>query len=481
MKSWESVGIQSPMRLRPTTHHFCQPSIAIMVKYVSSPTLNLYYLTFLVSIVPSMGVAFQIPSQFNFLSKQKRDNLFSVSDYNKTNTMNKTTSDSVGSSSTMLTVDPSDSSTMSSSSSWSDQEIVEPHIGYKKVLVTGGAGFIGSHVSEFLLERGDDVVIIDEMNDYYDVRIKENNLKLLVQNYGSDRVSIYRGDICDEGLLTRIFENDRPEWVCHMAARAGVRPSIQDPFVYIHSNIKGTTMLMEMCHRYGVKNFVFASSSSVYGGSTSTFFSEDEPVDNPVSPYAATKKACELLAYTYHHLYKINVTGLRFFTVYGPRGRPDMAPFKFIDRVSRGLQIQQFGDGSSSRDYTYISDIVDGVVRAIDRPYPYQIFNLGKGAGTSLKEFIQLVEKHTHKKAIVQVVPDQPGDVPYTCADVSKAERLLGYSCKVSFEEGIKRTAKWYQQAYSEKQIDICPEIQANGLGRSPSFSFETPETSTAC
>jgi UDP-glucuronate 4-epimerase len=215
---------------------------------------------------------------------------------------------------------------------------------------------------------------------------------------------------------------------------------------------------------------VFASSSSVYGGSKSTFFSEDEVVDNPVSPYAASKKACELLSYTYHHLYNLNVTGLRFFTVYGPRGRPDMAPFKFIDRVSRGVEIQQFGDGSSSRDYTYISDIVDGVVRAVDRPYPYQIFNLGKGSGTSLKEFIDLVQKHTGKKALIQVMPDQPGDVPYTCADVSKAKKLLGYNSSVPFEEGIRRTAKWYSQAFMSEEIQVCPETQANGFGRAPSF-----------
>jgi len=360
--------------------------------------------------------------------------------------------------------------TTSAASTWEDVDLVEPHVGYKKVLVTGGAGFIGSHVAEHLLARGDDVVIIDEMNDYYDVSIKETNLRLLKEAYGDDRVKIYRGDICDETLMDVIFDQERPQWVCHMAARAGVRPSIQDPFVYIHSNIRGTTLLMELSHKYGVKNFVFASSSSVYGGSSSTYFSEDEAVDHPVSPYAATKKACELMAFTYHHLCKLNVSGLRFFTVYGPRGRPDMAPFKFIDRVSRGVQIQQFGDGTSSRDYTYISDIVDGVVRSIDRPYPYQIFNLGKGDGTSLKDFIRLVEKYTGKEANKVILPDQPGDVPYTCADVSKAQRLLGYRSKVTFEEGIKMTTKWYQQAYADHEIEVCPERQANGLGRSPSF-----------
>lgn len=348
---------------------------------------------------------------------------------------------------------------------------VPPHVGYKKVLVTGGAGFIGSHVAEFLLKRGDDVVIVDEMNDYYDVRIKENNLKLLREAYPEEgRLKIYRADICEEEVMTKIFETEKPAWVCHMAARAGVRPSIQDPYVYIHSNIKGTTHLMELSAKHGVENFVFASSSSVYGGSKSTFFSEEENVDNPVSPYAASKKACELLAYTYHHLYNLNISGLRFFTVYGPRGRPDMAPFKFIDRVSRGVEIQQFGDGSSSRDYTYISDIVDGIVRALDRPHKYEVFNLGKGSGTSLKEFIGLVQKHTKKEAIIKVMPDQPGDVPYTCADVSKALNMLGYKSKVSFEEGIRRTVEWYNTAYTTKELEVCPELQANGLGRAPSM-----------
>jgi UDP-glucuronate 4-epimerase len=348
---------------------------------------------------------------------------------------------------------------------------VEPHTGYKKVLVTGGAGFIGSHVAEYLLARGDDVVIVDEMNDYYDLKIKEHNLRLLQESYPEKgRLAFYRNDICDVALMENIFKSERPDWVCHMAARAGVRPSIQDPFIYIHSNITGTTNLMELSAKFGVKNFVFASSSSVYGGSKSTFFSEEDSVDNPVSPYAASKKACELLAYTYHHLYKLNVTGLRFFTVYGPRGRPDMAPFKFIDRVSRGEEIMQFGNGSSSRDYTYIDDIVDGVVRAIDRPHKYEVFNLGKGNGTSLKEFINLVQKYAGRKAIIKVLPDQPGDVPYTCADVTKADRLLGYRAKVPFEEGIRRTTVWYNMTYRSEEFEECPKRQANRIGPSPTF-----------
>jgi len=371
----------------------------------------------------------------------------------------------------VISSDAEDSSSVASEDMSVTVEQVEPHVGFKKVLITGGAGFIGSHVADYLLARGDDVVLVDEMNDYYDIRIKQANLDLLHSKYGGKpgRVVFYKGDICDERFMLEVFEKERPEWVCHMAARAGVRPSIQDPFVYIHSNIRGTTQLMELSHRFGVKNFVFASSSSVYGGSNSTYFSEEENVDNPVSPYAASKKACELLAYTYHHLYKLNVSALRFFTVYGPRGRPDMAPFKFIDRVSRGLEIQKFGDGTSSRDYTYIDDIVDGVVRAIDRPHSYEVFNLGKGDGTSLNEFITLVQKYTGKEALIRQLPDQPGDVPYTCADVRKAQRMLGYKAKVSFEEGISRTVEWYKKAFDNKIIEICPERQANGLGRAPS------------
>lgn len=360
-----------------------------------------------------------------------------------------------------------------------DEQKVQPHTGYKKVLVTGGAGFIGSHVAEYLLSRGDDVVIVDEMNDYYDVNVKESNLKLLTDTYSEagNRLKIYKGDICDAEFMRMVFEKECPGWVCHMAARAGVRPSIDDPFVYIHSNIKGTTQLMELSHKFGIKNFVFASSSSVYGGSSSTFFSEEESVDTPVSPYAASKKACELLAYTYHHLYNLNISALRFFTVYGPRGRPDMAPFKFIDRVSRGVEIQQFGDGSSSRDYTYISDIVDGIVRSIDRPHKYEVFNLGKGNGTSLKDFIALVQKHTGKVAKIKVLPNQAGDVPYTCADVSKAYKLLGYKAKVPFEEGIRKTTKWYKESYSVREKDCTvptPVVICSSAGTPTFVEFET-------
>jgi UDP-glucuronate 4-epimerase len=337
-------------------------------------------------------------------------------------------------------------------SDWERIPKVAPHNGTKTVLLTGAAGFIGSHVAEGLLARGDTVILVDEVNDYYDVRIKESNLQLLQETFGSARLRIYRGDLANASFISRVFAREKPEWVCHLAARAGVRPSIQNPYVYLNSNIVGTMRLLELSRIYNIQNFVFASSSSVYGGSQSTLFSEDERVDRPISPYAATKKSCELMAYTYHHLYGLPVTALRFFTVYGPRGRPDMAPFKFVDRVSRGLPLQQFGDGTSSRDYTYISDIVDGVVRAIDRPYDYQILNLGKGSGTQLIEFIELVQKYTGKNATIQYLPDQAGDVPYTCADVRKAEHFLGYKPKVSFEEGIRLTVEWFSKTYVPQQ-----------------------------
>ena len=357
--------------------------------------------------------------------------------------------------------------------SWRNETIVEPHTGHKKVLVTGAAGFIGSHVADYLLGRGDDVVVVDEVNDYYDVTIKENNLQLLRDKYEhTGRLKIYRGDIADEAFMKQVFEKEKFKWICHLAARAGVRPSIDDPYVYIHSNIVGTTRLLSLAHEFGVENFVFASSSSVYGGSSSVFFSEEEEVIHPISPYAGSKKGCELLAYTFHHLYNIPVTGLRFFTVYGPRGRPDMAPFKFVDRVCRGKTLPQYGDGSSSRDYTYIDDIRDGVVRALDRPYPYQIFNLGKGSGTKLSDFIRLVEKYTGLKANIKVMPDQPGDVPYTCADVAKAEYFLGYKATVPFEEGIKRTVEWYKQAYPQ-HVALSEAAAAANTTKKDAFSEE--------
>mmetsp|Transcript_43229 Transcript_43229/g.97699 ORF Transcript_43229/g.97699 Transcript_43229/m.97699 type:complete len:423 (-) Transcript_43229:362-1630(-) len=340
-----------------------------------------------------------------------------------------------------------------------------PQMG-KVVLVTGGAGFIGSHVAEVLLARGDQVCLVDEVNDYYDVRLKRANLDLLTDKWGPDRLRVYEGDLCDEPFIAGVFAREQPRHVVHLAARAGVRPSIQDPFIYIQSNVTATTRLLELARTHGNESFVFASSSSVYGGSKESVFRETDVVDYPVSPYAATKKACELMAYTYHHLYGMNIAGLRFFTVYGPRGRPDMAPFKFVDRVSRGLEIQQFGDGSSSRDYTYIDDIVDGVVRSLDRPQGYQIYNLGNGNPVGLRDFISIVEKATGRKAQIKVLPDQPGDVPRTAADISKARRLLGYEPKMAFEEGIGKLVEWYNKSYTK--LDEQPELRQEPVDGSP-------------
>eukprot|EP01039_Chlorochromonas_danica_P003714 gene3714-4063_t len=343
------------------------------------------------------------------------------------------------------------------------------------ILVTGGAGFIGSHVSDLLLARGDRVVVVDEMNDYYDVRLKHANLELLKGKYG-DRVTIYRGDICDVDFIGNVFEKERPTHICHLAARAGVRPSIVDPYIYVHSNVEGTTRLLDLARQYTCKNFVYASSSSVYGCSDKHVLSESDVVEKPVSPYAATKKACELFAYTYHHLYGLNCTGLRFFTVYGPRGRPDMAPFKFIDRIFRGETIQQYGDGSTSRDYTYIDDIARGVVSAIDRPLGCQVINLGNGRPYLLRDFISLVERCVDKPAKIEVMPEQPGDVDRTCADISKARELLDYQPQVTFEEGIARTVEWYRQAQSQglfKEATDTAPLGRSGLSESGKHSLK--------
>lgn len=368
----------------------------------------------------------------------------------------------------------------------------------KTVLLTGGAGFIGSHVADVLLSRGDRVIILDEMNDYYDVNMKRYNLNLLQSKYGdvmlpvhhsgvssgvnagddasasapapamAPALTVYEGDVCDAALVSRIYQEHKPDHVCHLAARAGVRPSIIDPFIYVHSNVEGTVRLLEAAARHGCTHFVYASSSSVYGGLNKAVFAESDAVDNPVSPYAATKKACELMAHVYHSLHKLDVAGLRFFTVYGPRGRPDMAPFKFIDGVARGLSIQRFGDGTSSRDYTYVDDIVDGVIRALDRPRGYQVYNLGNRRPVSLNTFIRTVESAVGKSAVIVPMPEQPGDVPHTCADVSKARAMLGYRPSVRFEEGIKRTVAWYMSAVKTGVLPSLPEehgVSSSGRG----------------
>lgn len=320
----------------------------------------------------------------------------------------------------------------------------------KTVLVTGGAGFIGSHTAEALLKRGDDVVVIDEMNDYYDLNQKKENLEILehVSSLGehTGSFSFVKGDICDAETVRRAMEmHGGVDHICHLAARAGVRPSIDDPFLYIQSNVVGTVTLMELAAKLNVENFVYASSSSVYGGSKKEIFSESDVVDAPVSQYAASKKSTELFAATYHNLYGTNFTGLRFFTVYGPRGRPDMAPFKFMHRVLNDVTIDQYGDGTSERDYTYIDDIVQGVLKSLDKPLGCQVLNLGRGVPCSLKKFIGTIEKLCGKRADINLMPMQPGDVMRTCANTSKAQKLVGYRPTVPLEVGLENTLKWYK------------------------------------
>src|SRR3989344_3090217 len=257
-----------------------------------------------------------------------------------------------------------------------------------KILVTGGAGFIGSHVSEELLVRGDEVVSIDNFNDYYNPKIKDRNI---IDCCNRDNFKLYKGDILDYSLMKNIFAREEPKKIIHLAARAGVRPSINNPFLYEEVNIRGTLNLLELAKEFKLDNFVFASSSSVYGNRTDGCFKETDNVDKPISPYAASKKAGELFCHTYSNLYDLNCSCLRFFTVYGPRGRPDMAPFKFVDKIARGEEIEIYGEGISKRDYTYIDDIVEGVAIALEGNFRYEIFNLGGSNPIQLNYFVYLI------------------------------------------------------------------------------------------
>lgn len=309
------------------------------------------------------------------------------------------------------------------------------------VLVTGGAGFIGSHVCERLLGLGNRVVCLDNFDPFYPKEIKKKNLRsaLLHRNF-----ELFEGDIRDLKFVDRVFTSFPIRSVFHAAARAGVRPSIQEPFLYEEVNIRGTLNLLDASRRFAVENFVFASSSSVYGENPKVPFSEEDPVDYPISPYAATKKAGELICYTAHHLYGLPVTCLRFFTVYGPRQRPEMAVHKFVRLIDEGRPIPVFGDGTSRRDYTFIDDIVEGVVAALQRPHPYEIINLGESRTIGLIELIGLTEESLGKKAVIEWLPLQPGDVPVTYAGVEKARRLLGYVPKTEMRDGLREFVAWY-------------------------------------
>jgi UDP-glucuronate 4-epimerase len=310
-----------------------------------------------------------------------------------------------------------------------------------RLLITGGAGFIGSHFSERMIERGNSVVCLDNFNDYYDPVIKRRNVQPLVPH---SNYSLVEGDILDAVFLRRLFDGERFDAVVHLAARAGVRPSIQEPGLYQKVNVEGTVNLLEMSVKHRIPRFLFASSSSVYGKNSKTPFSEDDPVNCPVSPYAATKRAGELLAYTFHALHGISVHCLRFFTVYGPRQRPDMAIHKFARLIAEGKEIPLFGNGSSRRDYTYISDIVDGMEKSLLHCSGYAVYNLGESRTTELRRLIEMIEQAMGRRASLKFLPDQPGDVPVTYADVSKARRELGYQPHVAMEEGIRQFIDWF-------------------------------------
>lgn len=316
-----------------------------------------------------------------------------------------------------------------------------------RVLLTGAAGFIGSSVAQALLARGDQVLGVDNFNTFYDPAIKERNWQEATLAGGDHR--LLRLDIRDPALQPIFADaSTRPDVVCHLAAWAGVRPSIRDPLTYQANNVEGTVRLLELARHHQVRPFVFASSSSVYGARQKVPFSEEDRVDDPISPYAATKKTGELFGYTYHQLFGLSFTGLRFFTVYGPRQRPEMAIHLFARSILDGTPLSLHGDGSSSRDYTFIDDIVKGVVAAIDRTVQvpgYRIYNLGGSETTSLSELVLELERILGKKAVVQRLPDQPGDVPRTYADLTRAKAELGYLPTTTVKQGLLRFCEWLQ------------------------------------
>ena len=310
------------------------------------------------------------------------------------------------------------------------------------VLVTGAAGFIGSHLCEALLAQGRQVVGYDNFDPFYDRAIKQRNLSDL-QSHAA--FTLVEGDICDRDKLANTFRQFGITEVIHLAALAGVRPSIANPFRYQTVNVGGTSALLECVRDFGVENFLFASSSSVYGENDKVPFAEVDRVDHPISPYAATKKAGELICHTYHHLYGFPVTCLRFFTVYGPRQRPDLAIAKFTRLIDSGTPIPFFGDGSTRRDYTYIDDIIQGVIAALENRAGYAIYNLGESQTTTLAELVKQIESALGKPALIDRQPSQPGDVPVTYADISLARAELGYSPHTKIPEGIPKYVEWYR------------------------------------
>lgn len=311
------------------------------------------------------------------------------------------------------------------------------------ILVTGGAGFIGSHLCEKLISMNKNVINLDNFNDYYDPKIKKQNIKIAKK---SKNYKLIKGDITNNKLVDKLFKKYKIDAVFHLAARAGVRPSLTQLKLYEKVNIVGTINLLEAAKNNKVKKFIFASSSSVYGNNKKTPFSETDNVDNPISPYAATKKAGELICYTYHHLYNLPIACMRFFTVYGPRQRPEMAIHKFVKMIFNGETIPMFGDGSTKRDYTYIEDIIDGLIKTYKANFKYEIFNLGNSDTISLKKLIRTIEKSVGKKAKIKKMAMQPGDVNITYADIKKAKRFFKYDPQTKIEKGVERMVAWFNE-----------------------------------
>lgn len=313
-----------------------------------------------------------------------------------------------------------------------------------KVLITGGAGFIGSATAKALINRGDEVVLIDNFNDYYTPKLKHDRLDIFLKDYAG-KFTLYTGDIRDRDFLETVFEKESVDKVVHLAAMAGVRVSLLNPSLYADVNVSGTINMLDMSVKHKIKNFVYASSSSVYGGNTKLPFSEGDSVDTPLSPYAATKKATELLAHVYSHVHGLNTTGLRFFTVYGPWGRPDMALCGFTEKILAGQPIDVYNFGKMSRNFTYIDDIVSGILTVLDANLKYDIVNIGGDREEQLTRFIEVIEENLGQKAEQNLMPIQPGDVPSTVADISKL-RTMGWEPTTQIEEGIKNFVAWYKE-----------------------------------
>lgn len=316
-----------------------------------------------------------------------------------------------------------------------------------KILITGGAGFIGFHLAKALLERGDQVIVIDNFNAYYDPAIKRDRIQ---QIENQKNFKFFKVDITNYLNLELIFKKFKFDKVCNLAAQAGVRYSLKDPHSYIDSNITGFMNILELCRHHEVNDIVYASSSSVYGANKILPFQESQKIAKPLSIYAATKKANEDMAYTYNHLFDLNCTGLRFFTVYGPWGRPDMALFLFTKAILDGKSINVFNNGNMMRDFTYIDDIVSGTIAALDNPLGCEVFNLGCGSTIKLMEFITEIERNLRLTAKRNYLPMQPGDAPATSADISKAKKMLGYNPKINVESGIKKFVDWYKKYYKK-------------------------------